>query len=286
MAKLLATDLDGTLFYPGQIKTCIPKKNIKFLQRWIDSGNRLIVVTSRSHEFVDKLKDEIKRPFDVVACSSAEIYADGNLLRDVAIPNKTLAEILTIINDDLKPLSYMMTTKGYPCIINANREVGNFFLFFYRIWKFFQFKREEPFIVSNEKFLEQLNNGRVYKIMIFFGLGHSKKKFTKELNKQFRSKYSMLEFSWTTKVIEITPYGCNKGMGLKYYTEAMGFKKEDVYVVGDSGNDISMFTEFYENSYCMRHAYTSVRKYAKHTVSRVYKLEKMLLKGDNNNEQN
>jgi len=287
MAKLLATDLDGTLFYPGKIKTCIPKKNIKFLQKWIDAGNRLVLITSRSYEFVKRLKKEINRPFDVLSCSSAQIYSDDKLIRDIAMPNQTIIEILKLIDDDYKPLSFMMTTKEYPCIINANREVGNFFIFFYRIWKFFQFKRDEPYVFSNEIFRQQLGDGQIYKIMIFFGLGHSKKKFTKELNKKFRSKYPMLEFSWSSEIIEITPFGCSKGTGLKYYADALGFKKEDIYVVGDSGNDIAMFTEFYENSYCMKHAYTSVRKYAKHTISRVHKLEKMLLKGDTKqNEQN
>lgn len=286
MAKLLATDLDGTLFYPNPIKTCIPKKNIKFLQKWIDSGNRLVIITSRSLEFIERLKKEIQRPFDYLVCSSAQIFADGNLIRDVAMPNQPISEVLKIINDEINPMTYMLTTKGHPCIINANRNVGKLFLFFYRLWQFFQFKRIEPYVISNKKYDKELELGRIYKVMIFFGLRRRNKKLSKKLNKKFRLEYPMFEFSWTTKVIEITPYGCNKGMGLKYYTEASGFNKEDVYVVGDSGNDISMFTEFYENSYCMKHSYTSVRKYAKHTVSRVYKLEKMLLKGDNKNEQN
>lgn len=280
MAKLLATDLDGTLFYPNKRQTCIPKKNIAFLQKWIDSGNRLVLITSRSEQFIERLKAEINRPFDVLVCSSAQIFSDGHLIRDISMPNSTLADILKVINDEFKPLSFMMTTRDYPCIINANRDVGKFFLFFYRIWQYFQFKRAEPYILSNQTFSEQLQNGHIYKVMVFFGLGSGKKKLSKELNKVFRSKYSMLEFSWSSQVIEITPFGCNKGAGLKYYCDALGIKKEDVYVVGDSGNDIAMFQDFYENSYCMKHAYTSVRKYAKHTVSRVYKLGKMLLKGE------
>lgn len=282
MAKLLATDLDGTLFYPSKVKTCIPKKNIRFLQKWIDAGNRLVLITSRSSQFVERLKKEINRPFDVLTCSSSEIYSDGHLIRDSAIPNVTLTEVLKVIDKECRPLAYMMTTKEYPCIIKPNREVGKIFMWLYAMWQHLQYKRAEPFVLSSELFKSQLENeGRIFKVMIFFGLGNSKKKFTKELNKEFRIKYPMLECSWTSKVIEITPLGCNKGAGLSYYCQALGFKKEDVYVIGDSGNDIAMFQEFYENSYCMRHAYTSVRKYAKHTVSRVYKLEKMLLKGEN-----
>ena len=34
MPKVIATDLDGTLFYPGKIKTIVPKKNAEFLRKW------------------------------------------------------------------------------------------------------------------------------------------------------------------------------------------------------------------------------------------------------------
>ena len=61
MGKLLAIDLDGTLFYPKRATRCICKKNVKFLRKWIDEGNKVVLVTSRSTQFTEKLKDEIKR---------------------------------------------------------------------------------------------------------------------------------------------------------------------------------------------------------------------------------
>ena len=61
MAKLLAIDLDGTLFYPKRKRKCICKKNVLFLRKWIDAGNKVVLVTSRSTQFVEKLNDEIKR---------------------------------------------------------------------------------------------------------------------------------------------------------------------------------------------------------------------------------
>ena len=70
--------------------------------------------------------------------------------------------------------------------------------------------------------------------------------------------------------------------GLSIYCDYLNIKKEDVYAVGDSGNDIEMFNRFYENSYCMKHGGKVVRKYAKHTIRRVYDLNKLVLKGENN----
>ena len=61
MGKLLAVDLDGTLFYPKQHTKCISKKNVKFLQKWIDQGNKVVLISSRGYDFVKRLKEEIQR---------------------------------------------------------------------------------------------------------------------------------------------------------------------------------------------------------------------------------
>ena len=117
--------------------------------------------------------------------------------------------------------------------------------------------------------------------MIFYGLKKNKSKISKEINKELRDKYNDIEVSWTAQVNEITPLHCSKSEGLKKYCEIMNIDKDNVYVVGDSGNDISMFNDFHEHSFCMKHSYPSVKKYASHIISRVYKLDKIVLKGEN-----
>lgn len=280
MAKLLATDLDGTLFYPRQTRRCISKKNQKFLRKWIDAGNRAVLVTSRSLDFLDRLKDELERPVDFLACSSSQVMSDGKLLRESYIPNETLKSILKKIDDRYHPLGYMMTTKDYSLIIKKSRKVNFLFMLLYKLYWIFQFKYREKYEMSNELFDKELNDGKVFKIMVIFGLGKSKKTLSKEINKELRENFPNIEASWSEQVIELTPKGCSKGEGLEYYCNTLNIDPKDVYVVGDSGNDIAMFTKFHENSYCMKHAFTSVRKYAKHTISRVYKLDKIVLEGE------
>jgi hypothetical protein len=46
-----------------------------------------------------------------------------------------------------------------------------------------------------------------------------------------------------------------------------------------------MFNKFHENSYCMSHAPESVKKYAKHTVKKIYKLKEMILEGENHEQK-
>ena len=280
MRKLLACDLDGTLFYPRKFTRCISKRNVKFLRRWIDAGNNVVLITSRSTEFVKRLEKEIQRDFDVMSCTSAEIFHKGERVKQRWMPSKELENVFWKIDEKYKPIGYLLTSEGHPCVVYNTKRVGWFFSAIYHLWYYFQLKYREPCEVSNEFFLDQLQNGKVYKLMTFFGLGKSKSTLSKEINKELRENFPEIESSWSLIVNELTPKGCNKGEGLEEYCKIAGFNPEDVYVIGDSGNDIAMFQKYHEHSYCMMHAYPSVKKYAKYAVTRVYKLDDLVLKGE------
>ncbi len=281
MAKLLAIDLDGTLFYPKRIRKCICKKNVLFLRKWIDEGNKVVLVTSRSTQFTEKLKDEIQRPVDFINCCSSQIFANNELIFDKWMPNKELKEILSRIEETYEPIAFLMTSENHPCIIKYSRKVNRIFTLFYRIWWWFQFSYREPFTVDNEMFENELNTAKIYKIMNFIGIRKNKSKISKEINKELREEFPEIESSWTAQVNELTPQGCNKGNGVERYCQLLDINPDDVYVVGDSGNDITMFNKFHEHSYCMKRGHPSARKYAKHVISRVYNLEKLILRGEN-----
>lgn len=280
MSKVLAVDLDGTLFYPKKVKRCISIKNVHFLRRWIDEGNRLLIVTSRTHEFTLRLKDEIQRPFDVINCSSAQIFHDEELIHERTIKNSDMTSMLKIIKKRYHPSAIFISSEKYPNVIYRSSGLSKISLLFYRLWYFFQFKYREPSVVSNDLFKKELETGKIYKVMIFYGFGKRKGTLSKEINKELRENFPDIESSWSSIVNELTPNHCNKGEGIEKYCQLLNVDPKDVYVVGDSGNDIAMFNRFHENSYCMSHAYPSVKKYAKHVISRVHKLEKIVLKGE------
>ena len=105
----------------------------------------------------------------------------------------------------------------------------------------------------------------------------SAKKRSAEANKElFREFGHEIEASWSNEFIEISPYGCSKSNGLKFIENYLKINHSDIYVVGDSGNDISMFKEYQEQSFCMSHAPLSVSKYAKHTIKRFENIETYL----------
>mgnify|MGYP003307950113 CR=1 FL=1 len=278
MAKLLATDLDGTLMYPTKITRCIPKKNVKFLREWSNEGNNIVLITSRSINFMDRLHEELQIPFDSITCTSSVIEANNKIIRNESMDNESLKNILETINKDYHPLAFLMTTDKENLVIKNLSGVGKFLMFFYKLYWIFQFKRREPYKLDNKLFDEELENSKVYKVMIFFGLRKNKNDVAKRINKILREQFPTIECSWSSVIIELTPPNCNKGEGLEYYINSQGIDRDDVYVIGDSGNDITMFNKFHKHSTCMLHAFPSIRKYAKYTISRVYKLKKVLLK--------
>lgn len=281
MNKLLATDLDGTLFYPKRLSRCIPKKNVKFLQKFIDDGNKVVLVSSRSSFFTSKLAKEINRPIDFLNCSSSEIISDGVIIRSKSIPNDVLKNILNEIDVKFKPTAFLLTSKKYPILIKDLNRKSGFFKRIYGLYEWFQFSYREDYLLDNDKFDEEVKSGEVYKIMIFYGLRRKNEEISKEINKIIRSDFPQIESSWSSILNELTPKDCSKGEGLEFYCKYKNIDPKDVYVVGDSGNDISMFNSFYENSFAMKHSYPSVKKYANHVVSRVYKIADYVLKGEN-----
>ena len=65
--------------------------------------------------------------------------------------------------------------------------------------------------------------------------------------------------------IEITAKESDKGRTAWEYCRLKGIKEEEVVVIGDSINDISMFRLF-ENSYCVKNGQQEAQKAAKHII--------------------
>ena len=109
-------------------------------------------------------------------------------------------------------------------------------------------------------------------ILVAAGAGSGKTAVLVEriINKIIREKYSNIEANWSKNVIEITGKGSGKALTLEKLCEDFNINKDDIYVIGDSGNDISMFKTFHEHSFCMSHAPENVKKYAKYTLENSY----------------
>lgn len=278
MEKILAIDLDGTLFYPKGHKRLVNKKNTAFVKRFVEEGNKVVLISSRTPAFCEKVLKELDLNLDYISLTGSIIKVNGEIKQDLALSNENIKSILDDIKKEYKPIAYLLTCKDQPIILRVHVKVTKRFFKFYSLWYKLKFGiYREDYIPSIKTFNSQLESGRIYAVKCFFGLSKKMVAFNKNLNKVFHEKYPTIETSWMGICLEISPKGCSKGKALKAYLDLINRDdKENVYVIGDSGNDISMFREF-DNSYVMKKASKSVKKYAKHEISRVYKLEKVLL---------
>jgi len=274
MQKVLATDLDGTLFYPQRKMTMIPHRNVAFIRRFIKAGGKVVLCTSRNREYTERVIAKIGYPLDVVGGNGTYIIADGQVMKDMSLDNKIATEIFQYLDKNVPVRAWMIQTRDHGIVLYV-KEISFFLRMFYQVYYAAQGIYRQPYTFGNRLFRRELKKGQLYSLILYFGAHKGADENAKTINYYIRDHYPSVESSWTQKIIEITPAECSKGLALKKYCDAKGIAYGDVYVVGDSGNDISMFKNF-EHSYVMNHAAPSVKKYAKHIIRRFPEMEAYL----------
>lgn len=275
MTKVIATDLDGTFFYPKRKIGMIPHRSLKFVRNFIHDGGRLLLVTGRSQFFTIHVEEKVGSSLDVIGMNGAYMLIDGEVVEEHFL-NPVVLQLVEEIKSKFKVKGMMLLSKRYPLLIDGPdmslaRKYG------YRFYYWSQGVYAEDYLVSRSLFNSELRGNNVYKLMFYFGLTKSGSDRASEANKYIRAHYGdSLEASWTGGFVEITPTGCSKANGIKKYLKHKGLDENDIVVVGDSGNDISMFNAFYDRSFCMAHASKKVKKYAKHIISRFHDLQAYL----------
>lgn len=274
MGKIIATDLDGTLFYPKDHKNMICNANLFFIQSFIDNGGKVILVTGRSMDYAYKVIDKIGRKCSAIAYNGASILDDGQIVEERTIPNEYAKKVITecIERYDV-PGVFLMTEKGLHIHLKAKTKLVRWgYKVYYSTMKVYA----EKIDMTEEGYQKELESGRIFKFMLFFGLGKKNRTKASQVNKVLGNIYTELEANWSKNVIELTAKGTGKSVALLKFCEKYGYKKEDFYVVGDSGNDISMFKTFNEKSFCMGHASDNVKKYARYVLDKFEDLSRYI----------
>ena len=114
MYKLVAIDLDGTLFFPKKRVFMMTKKNRRFLQKFVDNGGRLAIVSGSNRYFAEKLQKNLKRRVDVLGCNSSFIEVDGKTLSASSKRNTQ-----AILEEELLDVPKLAVVKM--CIISFNQ---------------------------------------------------------------------------------------------------------------------------------------------------------------------
>ncbi|MCD8204464.1 MAG: HAD family hydrolase [Coprobacillus sp.] len=271
--KLLVTDLDGTLFLPRRPRNMISKRNIKFLRSFIDEGNEVVLASSRSYEYMKEVAKVIDRPVGIIASNGALLVnKNGIIYQDTHFDNELIMDALKEIEVTASPRAHLLVGERYNICIEDfdkfNFLVRGLFRFIYAL----QFNYKERYSLKREDFEDEISSGKVYKVMLFIGFSKRKRNLAKKVNESIREKYPSVESSWSGFVDELSPAGIDKGSAAKLFASKLNISDDNVYVVGDGGNDIPMFKEYPTNAFAMNRAPKEVKKYAEKILKHVYNL--------------
>ena len=274
MIKLIATDLDGTLFYPKKKIRLLTRHNKKFLTGYVKSGNKLCLVSGRNYPIANRIIHKIHANIDMIACNGAVIYQNGVVTKETPLDINLVKKLYEDnLNNELIS-SWIFMTNKHNMIIVPNG-MGSIMKVGYRIGMIFQFRFHGAFLFGKRFWKKEMNdpNIKIYKAMAIYGLGNKAIEKARvesiKYQEEFKDTFSVC---WSRESIEFMNKAVNKAIALKEVVAAYGYKDSEIAVVGDSGNDVPLF-QSYENSFVMAQAHTDVKQYAHYEIEQVYNLE-------------
>jgi Cof subfamily protein (haloacid dehalogenase superfamily) len=274
--KLIAVDLDGTLFYPKKRIRLVSKANLRFLQQAQAAGHAVVFVTSRNREFVEKVLKEIRLDIDYICRNGSVIVYQGKVVHDAVMNHEDVEKVFAYVSNKHKNFMTSIDSQSLSNLVYTSRYVW-YLSFLYKSYYFLQGRYREDYQQNNALFLQTIQSAKdIQRMLLYFGLGKAAKRLALVEAEALKKAFPHLEIAWISGLIEIAALGTNKGNALKALVALKQWAPEDVLVVGDSGNDVSMFHAF-SNSYCMAHAHPEVKKHARFVIDRVHHLDKVVL---------
>ena len=261
MIKLIASDLDGTLLdEPNRIS----KINLDAIEYAYQKGAKFCFSTGRDLQSVKDITCLLKHKPVLLLGNGSEVYdEDENLVFQNFFNNKYLEEVCEIMNELDVP--HMIFTTDVFYTTTDPVEVRQRFI--ERIGKIrnqemahiFATNLDKPCnnLVQIEDIQEFAKTKKVLKVEGF----HYNSKPVEDVKKVLEKFTELSHLSTGKNNVEVTNLTATKGLALKRYCEYANIKEDEVMVMGDSHNDLSMF-EFFKYSFAPENSIQEIKDYA------------------------
>lgn len=280
MIKIVASDLDGTLFYPKRKINMVTKKNAAFFRDFYKAGGSIVLVTGRSRRIPMKVEKKVKVPISVLGCNGAFVYEDGIFKNSYPIERETLMKIYIQLRANFGIIGWLIFDETDQIKVAATN-TGNWVPMIAAFLNMFNLSYSEKYVFSEQAVFDSIAKGTVYKIMPIFGLNKAAKEKASAasvaLSDLYKDKLTVVKAGIC---LEITSVGVTKANTLKEFIKNKGVKEDEVAVVGDSYNDVPLF-EAFKNSFIMASGEKDIQSKAAHVVNRVSDLRPFVLDDDN-----
>lgn len=267
MIKVIASDMDGTLL--GDDHKPAPE-TLAAVKKACDAGIRFMIATGKNFPgAMAELKDA-ELVCDYIVGSGAEVR---NPQQEVVVTHPISIELCRAIYEEIRdyPLSVTFCTDGYDYKIGTPEEIEESLMLQMQLF-FSNQPREE--LAKSETYRRIKKSTRsmsdmdeleaagvpVYKLFLY----SEDKAMLDEMNVRLqRNKDIAVASSFPTN-LEITDVKAQKGPVLKEYIESLGYTMDEVMVLGDSLNDLSMISMDFGATVAMANADPEVKSAAKY----------------------
>ena len=252
MIKTVASDLDGTLLYNGNLSD----NNYKAIKMLQEKGIEFVIATGRNITEVKMLD------FKDIKCS--KVLVNGSIVTD---EDYNILSKITLNFDEIVYLQKIIKREKVGAIFYGpvNRYGFNTDLM---IESFKNSIRDKD--VFGDGFLNDLIEIKdvneikedICKCEIMDGMRYD---LLENIKEEILNDKLLEPTSSDKNNIEVLSKNTNKYVGLKKLMDIRGYKKEEVAIFGDSDNDFALFENMIE-SYAMGNGNDNIKKHAKYIV--------------------
>ncbi len=211
MYKLVALDLDGTLFND---KDNVSRRNMDAIELCHRNGIETVVATGRPPRFTfKKIPQKLLKEY-CICYNGAQIFFDGNLIYEKRIDSKTLMQMIETLLD--------MDSNVQIVLESDNKVYSNFEL-------------SSQWGNMSYESIESVDYSRVCKILI---INHKKIDY-KRLFDLYGDQCNMIQ-TYNSELIEIMPKGVSKYEAIKWVADRENIATKEIIAFGDDLNDFEI----------------------------------------------
>lgn len=221
MAKILFSDLDGTLIEKGQ-PTSI--KNFELMKKMQDEGHLVALCTGRNHIDIQPVLNKMNIPYDyLVLCNGSYIAdKDGNILFEEHISKEVGESVLHLALSHEDVVAAFCYDEGCPVLIDGETKVLGL----------------GGLDDCDNDFYELLEKASHFYMLSLHHKNLSVEKI-KIVANEIMEKYPEVATHLNQQYIDVSPKGHSKGTGVKKLISLLD-NIESSYAIGDSFNDLPM----------------------------------------------
>ncbi len=261
--RCLVSDLDGTLFKIGNdFSKGISDENKEAILHFVKSGNHFAIASSRGVGEKKRIEKRLETKVDFIGATGAEVSVNDQIVFSQMMNLHALKKFVECVKDSKLDASltfyrgdekagetWISDTDHYPTLSNhatkGKRDNWHYDHVFIDFESMKNWKTRKLFVLVHPQDMLQLRE--ILKV-------------------KFQNVYTVN--SCDSDLIEIMPLNISKASGIRRLAQAYQLGMDQMAVVGDSDNDVSMFKAA-EISFCMDHSEKEVQDQATFVVKNV-----------------